>query len=68
VRFFGFKEGMPGEEVPGSFRTTRGRDELIATLRTDPALTPESLALRWRCQYETRSLSLEDIFVELSLN
>jgi ABC-2 type transport system ATP-binding protein len=68
VRFFGFKEGIPGEEVPGSFRTTRGRDELIATLRTDPTFTPESLALRWGCQYETRSLSLEDIFVELSLN
>jgi ABC-2 type transport system ATP-binding protein len=68
VRFFGFKNGIPGEQVPGSFRTVRGRDELLVTLRTNPTFTPGSLALRWSCEYETRALSLEDIFVELSLN
>lgn len=68
VRFFGFENGIPEEKVPGSFRTIRGRDELTVTLRTIPLFTPESMALRWSCQYELRALSLEDIFVELSLN
>jgi ABC-2 type transport system ATP-binding protein len=67
VRFFGFSNGMPQEVLPESFRTTRGRDELMVTLRTSPALTLESLAQRWSCQYETRALSLEDIFIDLSL-
>jgi len=68
VRFFGFKDGIPGEQVPGSFRAIRGRDELTVTLRINPAFTPEDMARRWSCQVETRALSLEDIFVELSLN
>jgi len=68
VRFFDFKDGLPREELPESLHTVRGRDELTVTLRTNPNLTPESLALRWSCQYEARALSLEDIFVELSLN
>jgi ABC-2 type transport system ATP-binding protein len=68
VRFFGFKDGPPKEDLPGSFRTVRGRDEITVTFRTTPVITPESVALRWSCQYETRALSLEDIFVELSLN
>jgi len=69
VRFHGFKEGVvPKEEVPGSFRTIRGRDELTATLRTSALNNPETMADRWCCEYETRALSLEDIFVELSLN
>jgi ABC-2 type transport system ATP-binding protein len=68
VRFFGFKGAPPAEDIPESFRTVRGGDELTVTLRTNPTITPESLARRWSCQYETRSLSLEDIFVELSLN
>jgi ABC-2 type transport system ATP-binding protein len=68
VRFFGFKNGIPGEQVPGSFRSIRDGDELIVTLRTNPNFDPEAMARRWSCQYESRSLSLEDIFIELSLN
>jgi len=68
VRFFGFQGNLPTENLPESFRTVRGRDELLVTLRTNSGITPESLALRWSCQQETRSLSLEDIFVELSLD
>jgi ABC-2 type transport system ATP-binding protein len=68
IRFFGFKNGAPTEVLPESFRTVRGKDDLTVTLRTNPGVTPEGLAQRWSCQFETRALSLEDIFVELSLN
>jgi ABC-2 type transport system ATP-binding protein len=68
VRFFGFKDGIPKDDIPESFRTVRSRDEITLTLRTNSATTPETLAQRWDCQYETRALSLEDIFVELSRN
>jgi len=68
VRFFGFKSGLPAEDAPGSFRTVRGADELLVTLRINADTTPESVAQRWSCQYESRPLSLEDIFVELSLH
>jgi ABC-2 type transport system ATP-binding protein len=68
VRFFGFKNGeLPGD-IPESFRTVRGKGEMTITLRTNPLTTPETLAQRWSCQQETRALSLEDIFVELSRN
>ena len=68
VRFFAFKSGLPAEDAPGSFRTVRGADELLVTLRINANTTPESVAQRWSCQYESRALSLEDIFVELSLH
>jgi len=68
VRFFGFKNGIPNGDIPESFRTIRGRDEVTVTLRTNSLTTPETLAQRWSCQQETRALSLEDIFVELSRN
>ena len=68
VRFFDFKNGIPPGQLLGSFRTVRSGDELLVTLRTSPTVTPESIAQRWSCQCETRPLSLEDIFIELSLN
>jgi ABC-2 type transport system ATP-binding protein len=68
VRFFDFKNGIPPGQLLGSFRTVRSGDELLVTLRTSPTITPESIAQRWSCQFETRTLSLEDIFIELSLN
>ena len=68
VRFFGFRNGALPGDIPESFRTVRGRDEVIITLRTNSLTTPETLAQRWSCQQETRALSLEDIFVELSRN
>ncbi len=68
VRFYGFKNGLPAEGLPKSFRTVQDKNELTVTLRTNPAITPEKLAERWCCQYEVRTLGLEDIFVELSRN
>lgn len=68
VRFFGFKNGAPAGDIPESFRSVRGKDEITLTLRTNSLTTPETLAQRWSCQQETRALSLEDIFVELSRN
>jgi ABC-2 type transport system ATP-binding protein len=68
ARFFAFKNGLPGSDIPESFRTVRGQDEVTITLRTSALTTPETLAQRWGCQQETRLLSLEDIFVELSRN
>ncbi len=68
VRFFGFKNSLPKDDIPESFRTVRSRDEIIITLRTTSAITPETLAQHWDCQHETRALSLENIFVELSRN
>jgi ABC-2 type transport system ATP-binding protein len=68
VRFFGFKNGLPNGDIPESFRTVRGKDEVTLTLRINSLTTPETLAQRWACQQETRALSLEDIFIELSRN
>jgi ABC-2 type transport system ATP-binding protein len=68
VRFFGFRNGALPGDIPESFRTVRGHGEMTMTLRTSPLTTPETLAQRWNCRQETRALSLEDIFVELSRN
>jgi ABC-2 type transport system ATP-binding protein len=66
VRFFGFRDGALPGDIPESFRTVRSKDEVTITLRINSLTTPETLAQRWSCQQETRALSLEDIFVELS--
>jgi ABC-2 type transport system ATP-binding protein len=68
VRFFGFANGSLPGDIPESFRTVRGKGEMTLTLRTSSLTTPETLAQRWNCQQETRALSLEDIFIELSRN
>jgi len=68
VRFFGFSNGTLPADIPESFRTVRGKGDMTVTLRTNALTTPETLAQRWSCQQETRALSLEDIFVELSRN
>jgi ABC-2 type transport system ATP-binding protein len=68
VRFFGFQNGALPADIPESFRTVRGKGEMTLTLRTSSLTTPETLAQRWNCQQETRALSLEDIFIELSRN
>jgi ABC-2 type transport system ATP-binding protein len=68
VRFFGFKNGSLPGDISESFRTVRGHGEMTMTLRTSALTTPETLAQRWGCKQETRALSLEDIFVELSQN
>ena len=68
VRFFDFGNGSLPADIPESFRTVRGKGEVTMTLRTNALTTPETLAQRWSCQQETRALSLEDIFVELSRN
>jgi len=68
VRYYGFRNGTPSDEVPESLRTVRGKGEITVTLRTSSRITPESLAERWSCQHESRTLNLEDIFVELSRN
>jgi ABC-2 type transport system ATP-binding protein len=68
VRFFGFPNGVLPADIPESFRTVRDKGEMILTLRTSALTTPETLAQRWSCQQETRTLGLEDIFIELSRN
>ena len=68
VRFYGFKSRMPDDGIPESLSTIRGKGELTLTLRANTRTTPEMLAERWSCQYESRTLNLEDIFVELSRN
>jgi ABC-2 type transport system ATP-binding protein len=68
VRFYGFKNGTPNGDIPESLSAVRGKGELTLTLRTNSRTTPEMLAQRWSCQHESRTLNLEDIFVELSRN
>jgi ABC-2 type transport system ATP-binding protein len=68
VRFYGFKNGAPTDDLPESLRTDRGKGEITMTLRTGSRTTPETLAERWSCQHESRTLNLEDIFIELSRN
>jgi ABC-2 type transport system ATP-binding protein len=66
ARFYNFPGALPTEEVPGSFRTVRTAKEITVTLREPTPGAIEHLAGRWGCEVETRSLSLEDIFVEIS--
>ncbi len=66
VRFFGFTGSLPTGEIAESVRTVRNKEELTITLRINSSVTPETLADQWSCQYETRVLNLEDIFVEIS--
>jgi ABC-2 type transport system ATP-binding protein len=68
VRFFGFKNGAPQDDLPESLSIVRGKGEITLTLGAGSRTTPEALALRWSCQHESRTLNLEDIFVELSRN
>jgi ABC-2 type transport system ATP-binding protein len=68
VRFYGFKSRMPDDDVPESLSTIRGKGEFTLTLRANSKTTPEMLSERWSCQHESRTLNLEDIFVELSRN
>jgi ABC-2 type transport system ATP-binding protein len=68
VRFYDFPGAPPAEDIPEAFRTVRGKDEIVVTLRDGHAGTVETWAKRWACQQETRALNLEDIFVELSRN
>jgi ABC-2 type transport system ATP-binding protein len=68
VRFYGFPKEVPAGEIAGSFRTDRDGKELTVTMRINSGNPPEDLARQWSCQYETRVLNLEDIFVELSRN
>jgi ABC-2 type transport system ATP-binding protein len=68
VRFYGFKNGIPTGEIPGSYRTVRSKDEIIVTMRINAEATADAIAARWLCEQETRALNLEDIFVELSRN
>ncbi len=68
VRFYGFPNGIPEGEIAESFHTVRDGRELTITMRINSSITPEILARQWSCQYETRALNLEDIFVELSRN
>lgn len=67
VRFYGFPGALPENAIEGGFRSVRGREELLVTMRSTGLVTPEEQSRRWECLYETRPLSLEDIFVELSL-
>jgi ABC-2 type transport system ATP-binding protein len=64
VRFYDFEDGMPRVAIPESYRTVLSGNEIVATVKTTSH--PEAWAERWSCQYETRALNLEDIFVELS--
>jgi ABC-2 type transport system ATP-binding protein len=68
VRLYGFRNGIPSDEIPESLRLVRAYGEITVTLRTDSRITPETLAERWSCEQESRTLNLEDIFVELSRN
>lgn len=68
IRFYDFQGTLPDDPIPGSFRTLRGKNELLVTMKITGGVNAEELARRWACHYETRPLSLEDIFVELSLH
>jgi ABC-2 type transport system ATP-binding protein len=64
VRFFGFRHGVPAGEIAHSLHTVRSRSELVATVPAN--FDSAGWAARSGCEYESRALNLEDIFVELS--
>ena len=35
VRFYGFPKEIPNDAIPDSFRTVRGKDELLVTMRVN---------------------------------
>jgi ABC-2 type transport system ATP-binding protein len=65
VRFYGFAHGSENFSIPGAFRLTKTKDEVLATVRLENDQMLPKLAAAHRCQFEILHLNLEDIFVEL---
>jgi ABC-2 type transport system ATP-binding protein len=65
VRFYGFKNGANGFELPDAFHFSKAGGEVLATLRIEDERRLQQLAAEHRCQYEVVHLNLEDIFVEM---
>ncbi len=66
VRFYGFSQSTDGFEVPGAFRVKKNRDDVLVTLRVEDESLLQHLATKEKCQFEIRSLNLEDIFIEIA--
>ncbi|HVE16952.1 MAG TPA: ABC transporter ATP-binding protein [Chthoniobacterales bacterium] len=66
VRFFWNHPEPPPVKVSGAYRTHVGRGEVLITMRVVTEASITELADRAGCQWETRSLNLEDLFVELT--
>lgn len=65
VRFFGFRGALP-QEIPGALGVRRDRDEILAVLKISRPQDVSRLAEQLGCQAEEHSLSLEDLFIELT--
>ncbi|MDB6026563.1 MAG: ytrB 1 [Verrucomicrobiales bacterium] len=66
VRFYNFPVSTDQFDVPGAFRVDKRKDGALVTLRVENEESLQKLAALHRCQYELRSLNLEDIFVEIA--
>jgi len=66
VRFYGFERGVVEVPVPGAFRSARSETEVLVTARFQNEESVANLAQSAGAQYEIESLSLEDIFIEIS--
>ena len=66
VRFHGFERGMVEIPLPGIFHSKRSGNEILVTARIGDEEEVARLARGAGAQFEIESLSLEDIFVEIS--
>jgi ABC-2 type transport system ATP-binding protein len=65
VRLFGFRDDLP-EKIPGALNFRKDGREMLAVLRIGTPGDSCRLAEQLGCQAEERSLSLEDLFIELT--
>jgi ABC-2 type transport system ATP-binding protein len=68
IRFHSFARSVGQISVPSAFRTVRSEKEVLVTARVNDESVIANVARNAGAQYEIIDLTLEDIFVELSLH
>lgn len=67
IRFFWDRSEAPPVALDRAFSSRKGKGEILATMRLSKDAEPGRLAREAGCQWEERSLNLEDLFVNLTL-
>jgi hypothetical protein len=67
IRFFWDRPEVPPVPLEQAFSSQKGKGEVLATLRLSGETEPERMARAAGCQWEARSLNLEDLFINLTL-
>jgi len=67
IRFYWDRTDTPQVRIAGAYCTKAGRGEVLATLRTTDPASLDRTAAAAGCRWEERSLNLEDLFINLTL-